>query len=276
MISAVSASHPEPAAAPPPAVLVQLSDLHLRAGEQGAGAARRLQRAIEQVALLQPRPTAVLISGDVVDVPSREAYAEARRMLLELGLPLHVIPGNHDDRDMLREHFASAAGAPGSPVNLAVDCGGLRLVGLDSVRPGSDTGTLDERQLHWLDDTLRREPDRPTLLALHHPPVLSGIRVMDRIALDPAARVSLETLLEGHPQVRALTCGHAHTTMLATFASRPLLVCPSTNSAILLDLRPRDDLPFEVAPLPLGFAVHLLEAGRLVSHVQPVRRVHGD
>jgi 3',5'-cyclic-AMP phosphodiesterase len=260
----------------PETLLVQLSDLHLRAGEQGIGPARRLQRAIAQIASLQPRPTAVLLSGDVVDVPSREAYEHARLMVGELELPIHVIAGNHDDRDMLRETFGPAVAPAGSPVNFAVDCGELRLIGLDSVRPGSDAGALGPQQLGWLGETLAREPDRPTLLALHHPPVLSGIRAMDRIALDAGDRAALESLIERHPQVLALTCGHAHTTMLGAFAGRPLLISPSTNSAVLLDLRPRDDLPFDVAPLPLGFTVHVLEAGRLVSHVQPVRRVHGD
>ena len=196
-------------------------------------------------------------------------------MLLELGIPLHVIPGNHDDRDMLREYFGPAPAPSGTPVNFAVDCGELRLVGLDSVCPGSDVGVLGPEQLGWLAETLRRDRDRPTLLALHHPPVLTGIRAMDQIALNPDDRRALEALIGEHPQVQAVSCGHAHTTMVSSFAGRPVLLCPSTNSAVLLDLRARDDLPFNVAPLPLGFAVHTFEAGRLVSHVQPVRRVHG-
>ncbi len=164
---------------------------------------------------------------------------------------------------------------PGTPVNFAVDCGELRLIGLDSVRPGSDAGALGAGQLGWLAETLGEEPERPTLLALHHPPVLTGIRAMDQIALGAEDSTALEALLGNHPQVQGLTCGHVHTAMVSSFAGRPLLVCPSTNSAVLLDLRPRDDLPFSVAPLPLGFAVHVLEDGRLVSHVQPVGRVHG-
>jgi Icc protein len=256
-------------------VLVQFSDLHLRAGEQGAGPARRLERAIGQLATLQPRPDAVLISGDLVDEPSVEAYEQAKRMLLELGLPLYAIPGNHDDRDMLREHFGPAPAPAGTPVNFAVDCGELRLVGCDSSRPGSDAGALGAEQLAWLGETLSEADGRATLLALHHPPVLTGVRSMDQIALAAEDRAALEALLQRHPQVQTVTCGHAHTTMVSSFAGRPLLVCPSTNSTLSLDLRAREDLPFAAAPLPLGFAVHALEDGRLVSHVQPVRRVHG-
>jgi Icc protein len=272
----VAGAHPQPADDPRPTVLVQLSDLHLRAGDQGARATRRLECAVRQIATLQPRPDAALVTGDLVDEPSRGAYEQAKRTLRELGLPLYVIPGNHDDRDMLREHFGPSPAPAGAPVNFAVDCGALRLVGCDSTRPGSDAGVLGSEQLAWLAEALGQEGERPTLLALHHPPVLTGIRAMDAIALRAEDRVALEALIERHPQVRAVTCGHVHTTMVSAFAGRPLLVCPSTNSAVRLDLRPRDDLPFAVAPLPLGFAVHTLEDGRLVSHVQPVEQAGGS
>jgi hypothetical protein len=91
---------------------------------------------------------------------------------------------------------------------------------------------------------------------------------MDAISLGAEDRVALEALLYEHPQVRTTTCGHAHTTMTTSFAGRPLLICPSTNSALRLDLRARDDLPFATAALPLGMAVHTLVEDRLVSHVQ--------
>jgi 3',5'-cyclic AMP phosphodiesterase CpdA len=255
-----------------PTVLVQLSDLHLRAGEDGVGPARRLQQAVRCVAALEQPPDAVLLSGDLADEPSSEAYAQAHELLVPLGVPLYAIPGNHDDRDLLRAHFGPASAPAGAPINLAVECGGLRLVACDSTRPGSEGGVLDEEQLQWLRQTLAREPEMPTLLALHHPPVLTGIRSMDAIALVRGDCMALEALLEESPQVLAITCGHVHTAMTTSFASRSLLICPSVNSAVHLDLRARDDLPFAVAVQPTGFAVHSLIDGRLVSHVQPLGR----
>jgi Icc protein len=254
------------------AIIVQLSDLHLRAGEDGVGPAQRLERALQQVAELQPPPSAVLLSGDLVDAPSEEAYAQALSLVGALRLPVHAIPGNHDDRDLLRAHFSASPSAAGAPVNLAVDCGALRLVGCDTTQAGRDGGALDAGQLRWLEETLGEQPETPTLLAMHHPPVLTGVRSMDAIALAADDRVPLEAMLQRHPQVQAITCGHVHTTMSTAFAGRPLLICPSTNSALRLDLRPRDDIPFAESDQPLGFAVHTLVEGRLVSHVQPVQR----
>ena len=153
---------PHPAEPRSPALLVQLSDLHLRDGEDGVGPARRLEHAVRCVTALQPRPDAVLLSGDVVDVPSRVAYEQAHRLLAPLGLPLHVIPGNHDDRDLLRARFGPGPAPAGAPVRFAVNCGPLRLVGLDSTCPGNESGVLPANQLSWLEQTLTpRNPIRP-------------------------------------------------------------------------------------------------------------------
>jgi 3',5'-cyclic AMP phosphodiesterase CpdA len=161
-------------------------------------------------------------------------------------------------------------------VNFAVDCGALRLVGCDTTQAGEDSGVLGAAQLEWLDETLSQATETPTLLAMHHPPVLTGVRVMDAIALAAADGDALELLLERHAQVRAITCGHVHTTMTTSFAGRPLLICPSTNSTVRLDMRPRDDIPFTESDQPLGFAVHTLVDGRVVSHVQAVARAVSD
>jgi Icc protein len=265
-------SHPDEDRSP--ATLVQLSDLHLRAGAGGTGPAVRLEHAVRRVAALQPRPRAVLLSGDLVDVPTSAAYEQVNALLAPLGVPVHAIPGNHDDRDLLRARFGPGPAPAGAPVRFAASCGALRLVCCDSTLPGEgDGGALGAEQLRWLDETLGEQPQTPTLLALHHPPVLTGVRSMDAIALAGEDRVALEMLLGGHPQVQAITCGHVHTTMTTSFAGRPLLVCPSTNSALRLDLRARDDIPFASSDQPLGFAVHALVDGRLVSHVQPLEQL---
>jgi 3',5'-cyclic-AMP phosphodiesterase len=254
-------------------MVVQLSDLHLRAGEGRDKPARRLEHAVRAGASLEQPADAVLLSGDLADEPSSAAYEQAVELLAPLGVPVHAIPGNHDDRDLLRACFGPEPAPAGARVCFAVQCGALRVVGCDSTIPGREDGALGPAQLGWLDQTLGEQPGTPTLLALHHPPVLTGVRAMDAIGLAEEDRVALEGLLDGHPQVRTITCGHVHTTMTTAFAGRPLLICPSTNSALRVDLRPRDDLPFATTREPLGFAVHTLQDGRLISHVQPLEQL---
>jgi 3',5'-cyclic AMP phosphodiesterase CpdA len=252
-------------------VLAQLSDFHVRVGPGDTRSARRLAVAVDAVAGLDPAPDAVLVSGDLVDVPSEQAYARVRELLAPLEMPVHAIPGNHDDRDLLRAAFGPDGGGAGAPIRHAASCGPLRLVACDTTRPGRDDGRLDGDELRWLDEQLAADPGTPTVVAMHHPPLTTGIRAIDAIALPMADRAALAEVLGRHPQAGLVTCGHAHRAALGTLAGRPVLICPSTEVQLLLDLRPRDDLGFQLAERdPRGFALHVLLDGGITSHVVPL------
>ena len=87
-------------------------------------------------AALEPRPLAVLLTGDIADEPAAEVYERAHRMVAELGIPIHAIPGNHDDRDLLARTFAGREHATGAPVHVLAYVEDLRLVGCDTTVPG--------------------------------------------------------------------------------------------------------------------------------------------
>ena len=103
----------------PRALIAQISDLHVKPA--GVLAYRRvdtaaaLARCVKELNRLAPRPDLVVISGDLVDSPSREAYDHLIRLLSPLELRFAAIPGNHDDRDLMRaaltDRYASTRGA---------------------------------------------------------------------------------------------------------------------------------------------------------------------
>jgi Icc protein len=250
-----------------PFLLVQLSDPHIGATWADGDPVAGLKAAVESVRRLPDDPDAVLMSGDLADNAADAEYELVRDVLAGLGAPVYALPGNHDDRDTLRRHF-DLPGATGTPVQYTVDLGPLRLVVLDSTRPGEVRGELDEERLAWLDAELAVEPDRPTLLALHHPPASTGIAVWDEIGLPVADRIALGEVLERHTQVRRVVAGHVHRTMAAQLAGRVVLTVPSTYVQARLKF---DAVEIELAAEPPGFAVHALLDGELASHVQPVR-----
>ena len=249
-----------------PFLLVQLSDPHIGATWGDGDPVAGLRAAVAAVRRLPDAPDAVLMSGDLADNAADSEYEFVRDSLGQLGVPVYVLAGNHDDRDMLRRHF-DLPGAVGTPVQYAVDLGPLRLVVLDSTRPGEVPGELDADRLSWLDAELAGEPDRLTLLALHHPPVATGIAAWDELGLPAADRRALGAVLERHPQVRRIVAGHLHRTMTAELAGRSVLTIPSTYVQTRLSFN-SDEI--ETATEPPGFAVHALLDGELASHVQPV------
>jgi 3',5'-cyclic AMP phosphodiesterase CpdA len=215
---------------------------------------------------LVPSPDAVLISGDLAEHGAADEYEQVRALAGRLEAPLYALPGNHDDRAALRRHFG-LPGADAEPVQYAVELGPLRLVVLDSTRPGEDPGELDAERLDWLEAALAAAPDVPTLLALHHPPLVTGIPAHDENGLPPADRRALGEVVAAHPQVRRIVAGHVHRTVYAELGGRSVLTVPSTYVQSRLDLGAEE---IEIADDPPGFTVHALLDGELVSHVQPV------
>jgi 3',5'-cyclic-AMP phosphodiesterase len=215
---------------------------------------------------VRPAPDAVLVSGDLAENAADAEYEQVLELLAPLQAPIFVLPGNHDDRSALRRHFG-VPGADGDPVQYSADLGPLRLVVVDTTVPGEDPGSLDDERLSWLEAELAAAPDVPTLLAMHHPPLVTGIPAMDEIGLPTSDRRALELVVERHPQVRRIVGGHMHRPITSELAGRAVLAVPSTYMQARLDLLMEE---LQTVPDPAGFALHVLRDGELISHVQTV------
>jgi Icc protein len=208
----------------------------------------------------------VLVTGDLAENAADAEYEQVLELLAPLRAAIFVLPGNHDDRATLRRHFA-VPGVDGEPVQYSADLGPLRLVVIDSTRPGKDPGALDKERLAWLDAELAAEPGVPTVLAMHHPPLLTGVPALDEIGLPDGDRRALGAVVERHPQVRRIVAGHMHRPVAAELAGRTVLAVQSTYMQARFDLRSEE---LQLAPDPAGFALHVLRDGEVISHVQTV------
>lgn len=251
-------------------LIAQLTDTHIRLpGRLAYGVvdtAAYLERAVAYLRSLPRQPDVVIVTGDLTDFDTPEEYARFRAITAPLSMPLLPVPGNHDSSAGLRAAFPQiarqAGGGASDKLNYVVDGHPVRLVLLDSSVPGKPHGELGTATLAWLDAQLGAAPERPTLIGLHHPPFVTGIRHMDVQNLFDAA--ALEEVLLRHPQVLALTCGHIHRTVVTGFASRPAMIAPSPAHAVSLALAP--DAPPSFHMEPPAVALHLFEGGRIVSH----------
>lgn len=246
---------------PRPFVLAQLSDPHIGATWAGGDSVAGLRAVVASAAAL--RPDAVVVTGDLSDHATDEEYARARELLAPLGAPLYVLPGNHDERAALRRCF-SLPGEAAEPVQYAADVGPLRLVVLDSTRPGRDDGELSEEGLAWLDATLATAPAVPTLVAMHHPPILTGTPEFDAVGIEEAGRRALADVLARHPQVRRVIAGHVHRVVAGTAGGCGVLTAPSSYVELGLDL---EDGGIDQAEGPAGFVLHVAAGGDVASHL---------
>ncbi len=249
-------------------LIAQITDMHVVAeGELAMGsvdAAAALTAAVDRLNGFSPQPDIVVITGDLTDGGQADQYRNLRRLLAPMKAPFIVLPGNHDDRAAMREAFADHAYLPqsGPFLHSVIEDHPLRIVTLDTVDPGSSGGRLCADRLAWLDAALAAAPDRPTLLALHHPPFDTGIGFMDRIGLEGSD--GLAAVVSRHPQVERVICGHVHRPVQVRFAGTLASIAPSTAHQIPLTLDP--DQPDAWLREPAGMCLFLWTGQQLVGH----------
>ena len=251
--------------------IAQLSDPHLRPegalyqGVVDANAAFAI--ALRQVASLRPRPDLVLLTGDVVDEGDPAEYAAALDLLAAFPIPLLAIPGNHDEREAFRTTFRDRMPLPAAgPLDYVHIQGPLRIVALDVTVPGRHHGEVAPDTLEWLDEVLSRDPDRPTLLMMHQPPLRCDVPYLD--AYRCMNQEPLEALVARFPAIERVLCGHVHRQMQMRFGGTLLCTAPSTATAIAL--RPCPDAEPASFLEPPGFLLHHWRPGGLVTHAVPI------
>jgi 3',5'-cyclic-AMP phosphodiesterase len=260
-------------------LVAQISDPHIRRpGELACGmvdTAAALRRCVTFLNELTSRPDIVVVSGDLVDFGKKEEYAHFRKLMAPLAIPYVVLPGNHDERNAMRQAFSDRRFSAEGPLNAHLFVDDLHILLLDSTVPAQPHGLLSDETLRWLDAELHEHSARPTLIFLHHPPFLTGIRHMDVQNLRNAA--ALASVLQGHQQVRLLAAGHVHRTILTLFKGVPAVIAPGTSHAVAFDLDPAGPPAFQIETpgLYLHAWMGSAEGGQLISHGMSIGDYHG-
>lgn len=217
-------------------LLVQMSDIHLAGsgvGPHGVRTRDNLLRALRQVEAAGLKPDVFLLTGDLADAGEGPCYDDLAAILAGAAgvnrASVVYLPGNHDDRDAFRRHLlddgVDGPARPGVPVNQTHWRNGLRIIALDSTIPGEDGGALDDETLSYLRSELASPAPDGTIVALHHPPILSPVEPMARISLrDPSL---LLDAIAGS-DVRIVLCGHTHHEAFGMLGTTPVWVSPAT------------------------------------------------
>jgi Icc protein len=218
-------SRPSSLASDRPVLLVQLSDSHLFAEEDGKllGMNTRdsLEKVVERVQAEQPAIDLILATGDLSQDGSVASYQSFRQLTADLDTAARWFPGNHDELPAMREVCNGS-----DLLEPVIDLGKWRITLLDSSIPGAVPGYLADDQLLLLEQALSQAPERHHLVCFHHHPVSIGCSWMEPIGVrNPDA---LFAVLERHPQVKAVLWGHVHQEFDQQRGGIRLLASPST------------------------------------------------
>ncbi len=205
--------------------VIQITDTHLRArrGEtlRGVDTDATLRAVLAAIAA-EGLPDLFLVTGDLAEDPTAEAYGRLRDLLGNTGVPAWCLPGNHDDPELARAEL----NRDGLATPRARRVNGWLLILLDSSVPGEIGGELGAAELAALANTLASYPDEPALVCLHHPPVALGSRWIDALGLADAG--PFFGVIDENPQVKAILWGHAHQAWEGRWEDAALLGTPST------------------------------------------------
>ncbi|MBD1557792.1 phosphodiesterase [Vibrio sp. S9_S30] len=230
--------------------ILQITDLHLAARpnkvsnvlnthEIFENAIKKIQRDLPMLGEID----AVLVTGDISDKGDLASYEVFKAIIDQLQLPYFVIPGNHDKREPLRQCFRQHQYLPHSgELNWVHSLRDFTLIGLDSTIPDRGEGELSKDTLAFLSDALHRQPDKPALVALHHPPFMSGIPFMDNIRLGNSD--CLARIIEQSNQDIRIVCGHLHNSIVCNVGGATVISSPAIASAFLTDYRENAEVGF--------------------------------
>ncbi|HEY6814557.1 MAG TPA: phosphodiesterase [Croceibacterium sp.] len=260
-------------------LIAQMTDIHIGfAPNEGIEELNysRFEATLERLAEGPNRPDMLVLSGDITDNGDHESFAKTVALLADCPCPVWPMVGNHDTREGLLRAFPQVRTDDGF-VHYVLEGEGLRIVLLDTLEPGRHGGAFCEARQAWLTARLDEAPDTPTLVFMHHPPVVSGIEWMDP---DPDENWigRFGQAVEGREQILAIHCGHLHRALATRFRGIPLNVTPSVAPLVAMDLRPIDpDHPDDrdlITTEPPTYAFHRWDGMALVTHYEQISDWH--
>ena len=206
--------------------IAQITDTHLvpyeRSHLYGFPTDTSLAAVLAEVNRLAP--DYLLLTGDLADAGDESAYQKLVELVSPLNIPSLHIGGNHD----LIERLAVMLDRPPFDPRKSLELGGWRIILLSSVITDQCTanGELSSQTLEWLKSELQTHAHQPTLIALHHPPVPTGIPWLDLLGLQSPEK--FYEAIAPFPQVRLVIFGHIHHDLYHRRGQVDYYGCPST------------------------------------------------
>lgn len=193
-----------------------LSDIHLAADrnrvERGVNMAEHFTTVSRHLLALPKNPASVLVCGDCAFNSGQSAdYSVVADLLQPIRagrMPVHLMLGNHDNRERFWEGFPAekAAARPLADRQVAlVRTPYANWFLMDSLeRTQSTPGLLGKEQLDWLKESLDANPRKPALVFVHHNPGIDGGNMGLKDTL------LLLDIIRPRKQVKAYIFGHTH------------------------------------------------------------------
>ncbi len=168
----------------------------------------------------------LVLSGDLANEDAEPgAYSFIANLLKESKVPVCVIPGNHDDVEVMGKFFDLEGRVCDGKCYYRYDIGGRSIFFLDSA-----DGTVSDKQLSWLESEAAKVEGK-IILFLHHPPCYCGHKFMDmKYSMKNIHEV--QATLARIKNLKHIFTGHYHFEKQVEIGNQIVYVTPSTQMQI--------------------------------------------
>lgn len=188
--------------------IAQMTDMHLFANENqqllGMPTLKSCSAVVQRLQEYLPGLDFLLLTGDLSNDGSFDSYGNLQNLLASLPIQTYYLPGNQDSSIAMEQVLNLQLFSR----RKSFERGGWNFILLDSSVGDKTCGYLSEKTLSWLNSQLTILEKQPTLVALHHPPVLINSDWLDATKLENSE--DLFAILDSHPQVKLVLFGHIH------------------------------------------------------------------
>lgn len=183
----------------------------------------------------------VLFGGDMTDNRDKETTDLPMFLDSVLGLkvPYYVILGDRDvdlsenySKEDVCSEFKYNGFSDKSKTYWAVEpLSNVLLVGLDTTIKNASSGSLSPEQLIWLNETLKKSPDKVTIISMHHPaiPSCSQDKVLPWKNFVLSNSNEFLNIIRNYPQVKVVLSGHHYINQIQKVDNVLFISTPSVS-----------------------------------------------
>lgn len=237
--------------------IIQLSDIHIDTADKpyyDIDVKEKFLSVLKQINTY-PNIDLLIISGDLAAYEGEiESYHWIKQQLAHLNMPYILMAGNHDVMKNLQQVF-DIKNVKNEMLYFRTEIKGLALLFLDTA-----SYTLPQIQLDWL----KQQPQVPSLLFMHHPPVNAHCTYMDN-HYPLQNRQQVWSQLAQLTHIKHIFCGHYHTARTIYTEQQAVHITPSTMVQIATDTE-----HFAIAHCNPGWRVIEWDGKQLITFVEYV------
>lgn len=195
--------------------IIQISDTHLTpegsvaANNQRIDPYLKLEKILADVYHMPEKPDFIVLSGDLIHEGQAQDYSRLKEFIdhasEQLGIKVYPILGNHDRTRAFFKGYLNSESKDQYYYDVSTD--EYNIYFLDTTFNNIEQGLVGEKQLSWLESKLIAEPNKKSIIFMHHPLDGAPVRHMRYSILQDGEE--LLNIIKNY-NVQGVFSGHIH------------------------------------------------------------------